>query len=133
VSLLEDMNRRNVKLLPPSGTMFGSGALAGRAGAGYLVAKGLNTVAGGEVIDPTTAAAVAGAGSLAISRALLTPTGRTFLKDMLAETGTLNLTQLLTQFGGQVTRANLGPPAVDLAQRVSTRATGFPGYPEEQR
>ena len=133
VSLLEDMNRRNVKLLPPAGTMAGSGMLLGRAGGGYVAAKALNTVAGSELMDPQTAAAVTAAGSLAISRALLTPTGRAFLKEMLAESGTLNLTQILTQFGGQVTRANLGPPALDLAQRVSTRATGFPGYPEEER
>lgn len=133
VSLLEDMNRRNVKLLPPAGTMAGSGMLVGRAGAGYLAAQGLNTLAGTEVIDPRTAMAASAAGSLAISRALLTPMGRTFLREMMAESGTLNLTQILTQFGGQVTRANLGPPALDIAQRVSTRATGFPGYHEEER
>ena len=75
----------------------------------------------------------------AISRALLTPMGRAFIKKMLAETGSLNIAELITQvgvqFGGQAVRANVGPPAVDLAQRVSTRATGFPGYPapEERR
>jgi hypothetical protein len=132
VSLLDDMNRRNVKLLPPAGAMYGSGALGARAGGGYLAAKAINAAAGTEVLDPATTATAVGAGSLIVSRLMLTPTGRSFLKQMYAETGTLNVTQLLTQFGGQVTRANVGPPAVDLAQRVSTRATGFPGYPGQE-
>ena len=133
VSLLEDMNRRNVKLMPPAGAMAGSAMAVGRAGAGYMVGQGINTLAGSEVVDPKTIGALTAVGSQAISRALLTPMGRTFLKNMLAETGTFNMAQIITQFGGQAARANLGPPAVDIAQRVSTRATGFPGYPAEER
>lgn len=133
ISLLDDMNRRNVRMLPPPGSTFGSGGVLMRGGGGYLAAKALNTVAGSEVVDPQTAGVAVGAGSLVIAKLMMTPAGRSAIRQMYAETGTLNVTQLLTQFGGQVTRANLGPPAVDIAQRVSTRATGFPGYPEERR
>lgn len=134
MNLLDDMNRRNVKLLPPPGSTFGSGGVLARGGAGYLAAKGINAVAGTEVLDPQTTGVAVGAGSVILSKLMMTPAGRAAIRQMYADTGTLNVMQLLTQFGGQAARANLGPPAVDLAQRVSTRATGFPGYPaEEQR
>lgn len=130
--LLDDMNRRNVKLLPPPGSTFGSGGVLARGGAGYLAAKGINAVAGSEILDPQMTGVAVGAGSVILSKLMMTPAGRSAIRQMYAETGTLNVMQLLTQFGGQVTRANLGPPAVDLAQRVSTRATGFPGYPAQE-
>jgi hypothetical protein len=135
IALVDDMNRRNVKLMPPVGVMGGSLIAGARGSAGYLAGQGINTLVGSEVVNPMTTGALTVAGSQAMSRALLTPGGRAFIKQMLAESGTLNIAQLLTQFGGQTARANLGPPAVDLAQRVSTRATGFPGYPapEERR
>lgn len=133
VSLLEDMNRRNVKLMPPAGTMAGSMMTGVRGSAGYLAGQGINAVVGSDVVNPMVTGGLAVVGSQAISRALLTPVGRAAIKQMLAESGEINIAQLLTQFGGQAARANLGPPAVDLAQRVSTRATGFPGYPEERR
>jgi hypothetical protein len=129
MDLLDDMNRRNVKLLPPPGSTFGSGGVLARGGAGYLAAKGINAVAGSEILDPQTTGVAVGAGSVVLSKLMMTPAGRSAIRQMYAETGTLNVMQLLTQFGGQTARANLGPPAVDLAQRVSTRATGFPGYP----
>jgi hypothetical protein len=135
LALVDDMNRRNVKLMPPAGVMGGSLIAGARGSAGYLAGQGINTLVGSEVVNPMTTGALTVAGSQAISRALLTPLGREAIKQMLAETGQINVAQLLTQFGGQAVRANLGPPAVDLAQRVSTRATGFPGYPapEERR
>lgn len=134
MSLLDDMNRRNVKLLPPAGSTWGSGGVLTTGGGGFLAAKAINTVAGSEVVDPMTTGVAVGAGSMIISKLMMTPAGRAAIRQMYADTGTLNVMQLLTQFGGQAVRANVGPPAVDLAQRVSTRATGFPGYPaEEQR
>jgi hypothetical protein len=129
LDLLHDMNQRNVKLLPPAGSTYGSGGFWGRSGKGFLATKALNTLAGEEILDPATGGMIAGAGSEVISRALMTPTGRAMLKQMYTETGTLNVTDLATQFLGQTGRANLGPPGLDLAQRASTKVTGWPGGP----
>jgi len=114
LTLLEDMNRRNVKLLPPSGSMFGSGALLARGGAGYAAAKGANALLGTD-LDPGTVAAAVAFGTQVISRTLLTPVGRAYLREALAKGPTLNLTQLLVQMTGQGLRASLGPqPGVTL-------------------
>jgi hypothetical protein len=49
------------------------------------------------------------------------------LKQMYTETGTINPTDLATQFLGQTARANAGPPGLDLAERVSNKVVGWPG------
>jgi hypothetical protein len=65
---------------------------------------------------------LAGAGGEMISRLLMTKPGRTMLKQMYTETGTLNLTDLATQYLGQTTRAN-APQAVDwFSGKRPTRA-----------
>jgi hypothetical protein len=112
LELLHDMNKRNVALLPPVGRTRGSEGFLARSGKGYLMTKGLNTVLGEEVLSPEVGAVIAGAGGDALSRMLMTKTGRAMLKQMYTETGTLNLTDLATQYLGQTTRAN-APQAVD--------------------
>jgi hypothetical protein len=122
LALLHDMNTRNVALLPPKGRQYGSGGFWATSGKGFLATKALNTVLGEEVIDPTTGGMLAGAGGEMISRLLMTKPGRTMLKQMYTETGTLNLTDLATQYLGQTTRAN-APQAVDwFSGKRPTRA-----------
>jgi hypothetical protein len=121
VDLLTDMNRRNVKLRPPAGSMFGSGPLVARAGGAAALAK----LTG--VMDPGTAAGIATVGSELISRALLTPAGRGFLREAMAQGPTINTTQLLFQMVGQGVRGSLGPqPGVTLGLQSPPRAGGTP-------
>lgn len=132
LATLRDMNRRNVKMLPPAGVMGGSMVVGARAGAGYLAAQGLNTLTGTEVIDPRTGAALGAAASQAISRALLTPTGRAFLRQLYEETGTINVTQLLAQFGGQTARASAGRTPLSSTAGFLDATIGLPDLGQPQ-
>lgn len=122
-SLLHDMNRRNVRLMPPAGSMFGSGPYLARASGAMAAAKMLG-------MDPTTAAGVTTAGSYIISRALMTHPGREMLRQMMADSSTINTTQIALQLLGH------GALSLGESQReVSTQpSTGGPqSYVTPQR
>ncbi len=104
VDLLEDMNRRNVKLLPVAGAITGSSRNTMLFGA---IAGGLK-LAG---VDSGTAASLGGLAPFALqglSRALLTERGRALIRQAYEPSGVLNPLQITLQLAGQSLRQRAG-------------------------
>lgn len=104
LSILADMNRRNVKLTPVAGTITGSGRNTMLFGA---VAGGLK-LAG---VDSGTAASIGGLAPFALqgfSRALLTERGRALIRQAYEPSGVLNPLQIALQISGQSLRQRAG-------------------------
>lgn len=121
VALLTDMNRRNVKLIPPAGTITGAGrnTMLFGATAGGLSLAGVN---------PQTAAAIAGIVPLAVqgvSRALLTKPGRALIRQAYAQSGVINPLQITLQLAGQGARQQLGDTPLSTARDVGTSVLNY--------
>lgn len=130
LDLLEEMNRRNVKLTPVAGTITGSGRNTMVFGA---VAGGLK-LAG---VDSGTAASIAGLAPFALqglSRALLTAPGRALIRQSFEPSGVLNPLQIALAGIGQSLRQRAG------TEPLTTVGTGIhntlqfgatPGQPQQ--
>jgi hypothetical protein len=108
VELLQEMNRKNVTLLPPGGVQHGSGPLMARG----VIAGGLGKVVG---LDPTAVGVAYTGVSYALSRFFLTSAGRATLRHMLATRDTLDPAQLIAEFAGQMVK----PAVQETVDRLS--------------
>jgi hypothetical protein len=130
ISLFEDMHRRNIKFLPPAGSMFGSGVQMSRLSVGGIITGGVNAVAGKEFVPWWLGPAVYNAGVNSVMRLATTSLGRAYLRQLYQPLGTLNLTQVVLQGLGQGLRI----PATAGAEFLVGKARDFieSRFPQEE-